>query len=151
VRSDWEAQQPQAIQDLLETNRLRINNLTRVFTPLAMLADTMTWSPVQTPFLFELRSQLEQTADKISAQRNETTRIPFVATEKAAELGITVEELAYRGFPADEKGLIYLAKNDDSKGYDSLTIEQKIALVQEVTAVCVQILEVFGYNVTAKK
>ena len=43
--------------------------------------------------------------------------------------------------------MIYLAGNDDSTGYDHLSLKDKLKIVQEATSICKDILKYFGYQV----
>lgn len=175
-RSDWEKKQQPMIQQVLDTNRLRINNLFKVSATIDALAyDLKTSAQDHNPQIQALIQKLELASETIKENKNQTKEFQLTLEEIAQRQGKTdlraiikngfypdrLIELARQqnksiydlidDYQLDKDDVVTLKADDSTKGYDTLSLDQKVKLVRTVTEACVEALEFFGYQVTARK
>ncbi len=158
-RREWKRQQSKEVQQWLKRNRVsvaRIGDVSRSIDALNFGLDILI---EDNPDLKDQLSGIAERGDEIQKKvadlvKNRVVTKQKDAREYAQELALSpihkdksvediVRELREVG-RVDEEGMVQYTDNDETVGFDALSIDEKIDLVEEVTQYCRDALQTFG-------
>ncbi len=158
-RRDWRKLQTTEVQKFLENNRISLNSLSTVTTALKILNDKLqTFDYPDIEIIANLINENSQTlVQELIGYADPMTEVKISAKKIALELGLPInkldqtellEELAKYNYFPDSDGMFTRKEEmeNPSTGYDTLTLEQKLDVVNRTTQLCIQILSLFGYE-----
>ncbi len=135
----WEEKQPIPTQDLLNQNRIGINRLTRVYTIFSFI---MNGYGITFPIDDDFRIEVEDLIRTIKLNKNRTIQYKVLDGQIVGDEQLLTEE--------EQNRVETYYADDPDHGYDKLTTEEKLSIVNRADNIVIRILEQNGFTVTPK-
>lgn len=132
----WEEKQPIPTQDLLNQNRIGINRLTRVYTIFSFLTKDYGLS---LPLDDDFRLEVEDFVKTIELNKNRTIQVKVLDGQIVGGEQLLTEE--------EQNRVETYYADDPDHGYDKLTTEEKLSIVNRADSIVIRILQQNGFTV----